>query len=214
MLHSEQETISMRQNRYGFRFSLLALFVFITLVCLALAWLVQPDRVVATALFQVLSTRPSITSGKTTEAFSNASFEILKNTQVALLKSDFVLRSAIRNPAIAGLPVLRNQDDPVVWLQRHLEIQFPQNSEILSIKLRGIKSQAADLAAIVNAVADAYKQEVLGNEKARRYTERDLLEHSLQDLDNEIKHKYEDYLEIVKGSGKRRRWRSRHSAAD
>ena len=39
--------------KYRLRFSLLALFVFITLVCLALAWLVQPNRVVATALFEV-----------------------------------------------------------------------------------------------------------------------------------------------------------------
>ncbi len=40
-------------SKYRWLFSLLALFLFVTIVCLALAWLVQPKRVVATALFEV-----------------------------------------------------------------------------------------------------------------------------------------------------------------
>ena len=55
---------------------------------------------------------------------------------------------------------------------------------------------------IVDAVAGAYKKEVLGNEQSLRLNIRDMLERSLQNLNAEIKRKYEDYLDIAKGMGK------------
>ena len=55
---------------------------------------------------------------------------------------------------------------------------------------------------IVDAVAGAYKREVLGDGNNRGdLTMRDMLERSLQNLNAEIKRKYEDYLDIAKGMG-------------
>ena len=58
-------------------------------------------------------------------------------------------------------------NDPVEWLQDHLKVSYPQNGEILAIALSGPKSQGNDLILVVDAVADAYKREVLGKETAR-----------------------------------------------
>ena len=164
------------------RFSLLALLIFVTLACLLLAWFVQPNRVVATALFQVDSDKPLSLDKNAPRILDEREFEVLKKTQLALLKSNFVLTSAIRPPGIASLPVLQGKSDPVAWLQENLDLTFPQNGEILSISLRGTESQGRDLVRLVNAVAKAYKEEVIEKERMRRLADRDLLARNLEQL--------------------------------
>jgi hypothetical protein len=197
-LAAEPEPSSLRR----LRFSLLTLLIVITLVGLVLAWLVQPNHAVATALFEVRNEQVSIVGKDTVRPLSKEEFETLKKTQVALLKSKFLLSSALVNPGIASLPVLSSSKDKEAWLQEHLEIEFPQDGEILSISLHGTEPQAADLAALVDAVAAAYKKEVLGQERQRKLTIRDMVAKSLEILNNEYKRKAEDYLDIAKALNK------------
>ena len=89
------------------RFSLLALLLFVTVICIALAWLVQPNRVVATALFEVMSSPQTFLSDELTSHPNDQEFEILKKTQLAKIKSNYVLTAAIRNPGVASLPILK-----------------------------------------------------------------------------------------------------------
>jgi hypothetical protein len=133
---------------------------------------------------------------------SDSDYQILKKTQIALLKSKFLLTSALRDPGIASMSVFAGLPDPEEWLQDHLEVAYPQDGEILSISLRGPASQADDLTRVVDAVAAAYKNEVLGDETARKMNIHDMLERSLQNLQGEIKRKSEDYLDIAKGMGR------------
>jgi hypothetical protein len=165
-------------------------------------WLVRPETATATALFQVRLDSPSILGDQLAQSGGESNYEILKKTQVALLKSKFLLTSALRDPAVASLSVFAGVRDPEEWLQNHLEVSYPQNGEILAIELRGPASQANDLRLIVDAVAEAYQKEVLGAEKSRKLTQRDMVERGLRNLNDEIKHKYEDYLDIAKGMGK------------
>jgi polysaccharide biosynthesis transport protein len=164
-------------------------------------WLVKPQTATATALFEVRREAPSV-AGNQPESTSSQDYEILKKTQLALLKSKFLLTSALREPSVAGSPVFAGVVDKEEWLQDHLQVSYPQNGEILAIELRGPISQADDLRLIVDAVAGAYKKEVLGKEQSLRLNVRDMLERSLQNLNSEIKRKYEDYLDIAKGMGK------------
>lgn len=163
-------------------------------------WLLRPEQVSATALFEVRNESPSIVNGSS--ALSVNGFDILKKTQIAYLKSKYVLTSAVTNPGIAALSIFAGVGNPDDWLQEHLEVSFPQDGEILAITLRGRKDQANDLTQVVDAVAAAYKKEVLGNEKSRRLTEHDMLERSMTNLQAEIKRKYEDYIDIAKGMGR------------
>lgn len=167
------------------RFSLFALFVFVTLACLVLAWLVQPVLVVATALFQVGSVSPALLNDGPPQ-FDEREFEIFRKMQITLLKSYFLLQAAIRDPAIASLPLLKSQTDPVEWLQKHLEVEFPQDGEVLAIKLRGTKEQANDLVQIVDAVAKAYKEEVILAAIQHRQAERDLKAKTVRKLREEL----------------------------
>jgi capsular exopolysaccharide synthesis family protein len=158
-------------------------------------WVAFPESSSATALFEVRNEKQSIVH----EAMptSAVDFEILKKTQLALLRSKFVLSSALVNPGIASLSILAKETDKEGWLQEHLDVEFPQNGEILSISLTG--KQPEDLAALVDAVAGAYKKEVLGNERQRKLTIRDMVAKSLENLTGEMKRKMDDYLDIAKG---------------
>lgn len=187
--------------KFRLRFSLLALMVFITLVCLLLAWLVQPNRVVATALFQVESTIPTALGTTAEQRRDEPDFETVKKTQLALLTSDFVLTAAVRNPVIASLSIFHGASDPVAWLRDHLVVSFPENAEILSIQLHGTETQAQDLVSLTNAVAKAYKDEVISEMRQRQLVTRDLLARNLENLNQELKRKSDEYLDIARESG-------------
>jgi hypothetical protein len=177
-----------------------AAVLLLALVSAAVTWLAWPKGVTATALFEVRQFETSITSDE--YRASEKEFEIIKATQIALLKSKFLLTAALRDPGVASLSVFAGLDDPETWLQDHLEVSYPQDGEILSISLSGPKSQADDLCRAVDAIAEAYNKEVLVKEKGRRLTYRDMLQRSLQNLNAEIKRKFEDYFELEKALGK------------
>ena len=119
-----------------------------------------------------------------------------------MLKSKFLLTAALRDPSIASLSILAGERDKEEWLQENLDVEFPQNGMILSISLTG--SPPEDLVTLVDAVAQAYKNEVLGKEKSRKLNIRDMMERSLQNLNGEIKRKI----------GGLPRHRQRHGPAD
>jgi hypothetical protein len=178
------------------------LLFLVALVSGFIFWLVKPESATATALFEVRMDSPSVLGNQLAQLGGESNYEIFKNTQVALLKSKFLLASALRDPKIGGSPLFAGVADPEAWLQDHLEVGYPQNGEILEIKLRGSKSQANDLIVMVDAIAEAYNREAIGKEKSLQLTRRDMLELSLRNLNTDIKRKYEDYLDIAKGMGK------------
>jgi succinoglycan biosynthesis transport protein ExoP len=179
-----------------------AFLLLVALMIGAIVWEVRPKTITATALFEVRRVIPSLAGDRPEQSRSQSDYEILKKTQVALLKSKFLLTSALRDPHIGGSPVFAGVIDPEEWLKDHLDVDYPENGELLAISIRGPASQANDLRLVVDAVAEAYVKEVISKEKLRKLTIRDMLEHSLQNLNAEIKRKYEDYLDIAKGMGK------------
>jgi hypothetical protein len=152
----------------------------------------------ATALFEVSNEQSNIFDNS---RLTIQEFEILKKTQLALLKSNFVLTAAIRPPGIGSLSVLAGKPDPVKWLQDNLVVGFPQNGEILSISLTG-DELPEDLVRLVDSVSKAYKDEVINELRQRRLAMRDLLARNLENLNNDIKRKLEEYLDIVRETGK------------
>jgi len=129
------------------------------------------------------------------------SFETLKKMQLALLSSNFVLTAALRDPSIASLSALSGlKKEPVEWLQENLAVDFPQNGEILRISLSG-DALKEELEMIVDAVAKAYMKEVVNERRQRRLATRDLLARNLENLNTEIKRKFEDFLDVARLSG-------------
>jgi hypothetical protein len=162
------------------------------------AFLLRPSRVIVTALFQV---GPE-TSGHWSAKANEKQFEAFKNTQAAMPKSNPVLTAALRDPKVSALSIFNGQSDPVKWLQDHLEVGFPENGEILAISVQGPESQRDDLVSVVDGVGNAYLGEVVSEQRMRYLVTRDLLARSIDNLNNEIKRKLDEYLDIERESPK------------
>jgi hypothetical protein len=171
-----------------FRFSLLALLLFVTLAAILCAWLFRPRYCVAVALFQASAIQPML-FGDEPPRFDAREYEVFQSSQIELLKSDFVLQAAVRDPAIAALPLLASKSDPVAWLAENLDVGFVEGSEILSIRSRGPESQADDLRQIVDAVAKAYLNDVVYSERQRLLTVRDVKAVAMDTLRSELESK-------------------------
>jgi succinoglycan biosynthesis transport protein ExoP len=161
-------------------------------------WFIFPESSSAVALFQVESKEPTLID------FSHAGdmrdFDILQKTQLALLKSHYVLQAALRGPGISSLGALAGELDPVQWLTDKLNVTFQQNSEILSITLTG-DEDPEDLRKLVDAVSQAYQNTVVFDKDQERLVTRDALARSLTKISTEIQSKMEEYLAMAKDLG-------------
>lgn len=158
-------------------------------------WILFPESSSAVALFQVSSEPQKLVFDSAAEA---TKFEVLQNTQLALLKSNFVLQAAIRDPSVASLSILAGESDPVTWLTDNLEVDFPNRSEILRISLSG-DGLPEDLRQLVDAVAKAYQNEVVYKERQRRLTVRDALAKALDNITDELNRKMDEYHKVAIG---------------
>lgn len=154
-------------------------------------WFLFPESSMAQALFSVSSQQESILGNSARSGKKD--FEILQRTQLAYLKSYFVIQAALRTPGMESLGVLAGEPDKVQWLIEQLTPSFQNNSEILSISLTGDSDYAEELRQLVNSVAKAYENEVVFKEEQRRGLLRDALARSLAKISEEIKSKSEDH---------------------
>jgi capsular exopolysaccharide synthesis family protein len=167
-------------------------------VAAAVLWNVFPASNSATAMFHVASEQESIVFD--VNKVSSQNYEIMKKSQLAALKSYFVLQSAVRKPGITSLSALAGED-PVEWLMENLDVQFPQQGEYLSISLSG-SYPPEDLQRLVDAVAKAYSDEVVFKERQRQLGTRDLLSGTMEKVNKEIAEKWEVYIDIAEEAGR------------
>lgn len=129
-------------------------------------------------------------------------YEAYRKTQVALIKSPFVLTSALRRPGIADLATLREErEDPVGWLTRSVQVTAPMESEVVQVRLRG--ERAADIAKIVNAVTSAYLEDIVNKERAENLGRRDALEKKYKENMAEMREMRETFNTLARTLGTR-----------
>jgi capsular exopolysaccharide synthesis family protein len=135
-------------------------------VAAAVTWYAMPaSKYTAAALLQIASIPPKVIFA-TNE--SRVEFSTYQKNQMSLIRSRLVLSSALKDPKVQKLGAVRRQVNPYSWLEK--ELQAECSGEMMRVFMNG--SRPDDLAAIVNAVADAYLREVVNvetNERRKRY---------------------------------------------
>ena len=130
----------------------------------------------------------------------NAEYESYRKTQVQLIKSPFVLMSALRRPGISELKTLQDEkQDQVGWLARNIQVTAPMESEVLQVRLRG--ENASDVTQIVNAVTQSYLGDVVNKEKADRLERRDTIERQYKQNMTEVRRRRDEYNNLAKTLG-------------
>ncbi len=162
-------------------------------------WFLFPESSSAKALFNVSSQQQSLLGDS--KASPSKDFEILQRTQLAYLKSYFVVQAALRGPGMEQLAILASEPNKVQWLLDELKPSFEQNSEILSIGLSGESVYAEDLRKLVDAVSAAYVNEVVFEEGQRRNVIGDALRKSFEKISEEIRNKLEEHNALAEELG-------------
>ena len=160
----------------------------------ALVWYLTPPLSSAQVLLRVFSKKPSVL--KSIDEGMESNFEMVQTTQVTLIKSHFVLAAALRqNPLIRQTATLRDEKNQVAWLQNHLVATFLGEGEILAISLAE-QENPNELVDIVEAVTDAYLEEVVYKDRAARSAVKAILVQQHQLMTEAIRTKEAAYLKL------------------
>ncbi len=84
-------------------------------------------------------------------------YEVFKNTQLGLIKSPYVFMAALRKQKIANLAIVKQENDPMTWLEDELRASYINDSEIMRVSITSDNPKEAT--ELVNAVVDAYIEE-------------------------------------------------------
>ena len=174
--------MSLTQLLHAFRRRWLLSFIAGLLVGLpvaALVWIVTPENYEVTAWLRVGDPPGTVAGGRI-----GPEYDQYRKTQAARIKSPTVLQAAFRKEGIADLPMLRAEREPLQFLQDELVVVSPLESEVLLIKMRG--KDAKQLVKIVNAVQDAYIDNVVDAEHSGLLAKQQLLQDTKQAKDSEI----------------------------
>ena len=140
------------------------------------------------ALLRVRAQAPTLLASESRASAGNENFNTFKNTQASLLKSNFVLQAALRNPKLKALPIIqKHRDDIVDWIQQNMTVDYPGDAEIMRIRFaQGTPQEQAE---IVNAVAETYIAEIVDAERQDAVRARDLLDRMAKKAKDEVRQK-------------------------
>src|SRR5439155_326270 len=140
------------------------------------AWLLTPTRYTARSLLDVAANPPKVLFA--TGENRGDPFHTFQKKQVALIKSRPVLTAALRLPKAADLRIVRQQIEPVEWLEQKIQADYTMAPDILKVSMTGERPE--EVLALVDAVTEAYLQEIVNKEHKRRLERLD----QVKELDN------------------------------
>ncbi|HXG13099.1 MAG TPA: hypothetical protein VNK04_25300 [Gemmataceae bacterium] len=119
--------------------------------------------------------------------------------QTAMVKSRLVLNAALQQPKVADLAVIRNQTEPIEWLEK--EVRADYGPELLTISLRGDNPE--ELKILVDAITEAYLNEVVYKDHRKRLERIEQLRELAQRYEQRLHTKRTQLRELTKAVGAR-----------
>jgi len=168
----------------------------LALFAVVAAWLAIPAHYTAFVLLKVASTEPRLVFKK---AETEQNFETYRQTQMAMIQSRFVLNAALRQPGISDLETVRAKDFPLEWLEDNVAVDTYNSPEILKISLTS--GDPEDITKIVNAVKDAYLDEVVLADRKQRIIRLNDLERIHSETEEKVRQKEQRVESLAKELG-------------
>ncbi len=180
--------------------ALLLGLLFAIITALALLWLFPASSSI-TAYIQVKAADPESVFGKQSQV-SKQEFEIFQQTQIALIRSQFVLVAALNRPDIAQLTaVAKESPDALTWLTDGLHVNvLGGQGEILEIQYNG-EEASQEMVKVINAVITAYTNEVLYKDKGLAEDKRASLSELHKEVSDELREKINKQQALAKELG-------------
>lgn len=150
-----------------------------------------------TAIVEVKQEAEDIMEKK--RAFSPHEIEHFQETQLGLIKSQFVLQSALNQPAIAQTEAVKKEEpDPLTWLKDNLHVSFYGDN--MQIRYDG-EEDSEEMKSIVQAVIEAYREDVIGVKRIQSEDLRSNMDKMHQDIAAELKEKMDEYHDLSEEIG-------------
>ena len=127
-------------------------------------------------------------------------YSVYKETQAAILRSDFVATAALRNADVAALNLIKGKSDPVSWLTNTLEVRPQGESELISLSLPAGR-RPEETAQLLNAVLDAYLSEIVGKERLERVETLSKMRERFRELEARLQDKADELSMLRQASG-------------
>ena len=173
--------------------------VLAAIVSVIVFWLLIPVNFEAVALLRVNREELSLGSFSQTAQDRLRDYETYKQTQAALIRSPYLVNAALREPGISQLPMVKDEENPVAWFINELRVIYPQNSEILMLSMKGEDNR--QVIQLVDAVVDAYMNEVVYAERDRQVEHLNLLRKTYRKNLAEIKKSADANRELASAFG-------------
>ena len=163
----------------------------------AVTWFyLVPAHYNAEAKIHIASNAPKVLF---TTAEGRPDFASYQRTQLALVRSRFVLNAALRQPKVAELSLVKEQEDPTGWLTKEMRLDYTLSPEILRISLRGERPE--ELVIVVNAVTDAYLQEIVNKEQVQQQARADRLKQIYSQYEENLRGRRKTLRELAESAG-------------
>jgi capsular exopolysaccharide synthesis family protein len=163
----------------------------------AATWFLKPEKYATTAVLQLLVDKKTMIFHTADEDDQVAKSGDYKRLQRQLLKSRFVLTGAL-DEELAKLPALKQARDPVKWLESHLAVEFPDDTEIMTVTLTALHPDGLDQ--LVNRVVQSYFEDVVLIErewKTQRLNELSTMHATYEERLRDSRTKYKQLIERV-----------------
>lgn len=161
-------------------------------------WSSKVPQYTAVSLLRIAVQEQSLVF-QTSDQFRRSDFEVYKRTQQQLLKSRFLLSTALQRPEAAGLKMIQDKPDPVAWLSENLTVDFPGEAEIMRVSLKGDRPR--DVALVIDAIVLTYMNEVVDVERNRRKQRLHNLDRVFVEKEEEIRKKREKLESLAEQLG-------------
>ncbi len=138
----------------------------VTLAGVTALWLLYPPKYKAQAKLQLVAQAPQVLFRTVETDTSGDDYRRYQLTQLALVKSQLVLNAALLDKNVSKFRMIREQVDPIAWLQENVKADFVVGSEVMEISLTG--DDPVEIAGVVNAIKKAYMDEVVNVNTKRR----------------------------------------------
>jgi succinoglycan biosynthesis transport protein ExoP len=168
--------------------------VFAGIVGTATWSLMPPPKITARMQLHVDPLPPKILFGADNQNHDDS----FARTQAYIIKDRFVLNAALRDPEVSELSLIKQQSDPVQWLEKEIRVEFP-SPEFMLITISG--DNPPEQIKIVSAVTKAYVDGYVNRELNQRKVHQEKLQKIYTRIEERMRSKKEMLRKLQEQNG-------------
>ncbi|HEX5270016.1 MAG TPA: polysaccharide biosynthesis tyrosine autokinase [Gemmataceae bacterium] len=159
------------------------------------AWFLLSAKYTAFAQIHMASVPPWLVAKNVDTPEGRSEFGTFQKTQATRLKGRLVLNTTLARDDVKRLRLVREQADPITWLEDELKVEAPDGSEVMTVSLSA--NDPNEPLTLVQGVVKSYEEQVVNTERDRRQARVHELEGIYTKTDTQLRQDKEEYRRRV-----------------